>query len=247
MASARPSSARPLPPHNATNQTVHTRHAVLTALAAEVVERLDVGVEVVAPVRVGRVLLVGPLLGRGEALALVRVQLRLALVVHAVEAHDRLEEGGEGHVGLRVARGLEQGGENVAEDVLKVVDLARALVHRVEARDLDEPADLVRGEAVRVEPARELVPLRRLASVDRDAPLHELVLGRVQVRHDLLRHLRQVPPRDQVVRLQEDLAQPALVLGVVGCVGGGQGWVGGAERKPFTRRRARAPGRRGCT
>ena len=55
-------------------------------------------------------------------------------------------------------------------DVFERLNRAILFVHIVEARYLDEPADVVRVELVVHDPSRELVPLVARAPVDTDAP-----------------------------------------------------------------------------
>ena len=78
-------------------------------------------------------------------------------------------------------------------------------------------------EPVLDDPGRERVPLDGLAPVHGDAVLAELVLARLQVREDLARDLREVAPVEEVVLLDEDLAEARLRGGG----GGGAGWVVG--------------------
>ena len=69
---------------------------------------------------------------------------------------------------------LEEGAEEVVEDLLEASDEAVALVDVVEARHLDDPAHVVRVHAVLHRPTRQLVPLVRAAAVDREAQLSVL-------------------------------------------------------------------------
>mmetsp|Transcript_1918 Transcript_1918/g.6623 ORF Transcript_1918/g.6623 Transcript_1918/m.6623 type:complete len:203 (+) Transcript_1918:622-1230(+) len=143
------------------------------------------------------------------------VALGAGLIVDAVEAHHGAQEVEQHGVARRVQRHLEEGREDVVEHLAEVAELARALVHVEEARNLHQPANVGVHEAVHVEPPRKLVPLRALATVDGHAPLYELVLAHLEVVDHLLGHLGNVAPGDEVVRLEEDLAQAALACGVV--------------------------------
>ena len=60
--------------------------------------------------------------------------------------------------------------ELTLDNVLERVDRAVLLVDVVQTRHLDEPAHVVRVETVVDNPARELVPLVRVAAVDADPP-----------------------------------------------------------------------------
>ena len=75
-------------------------------------------------------------------------------------------------------------------------------------------------EPVLDDPGSERVPLDGLAAVHGHAVLAELVLARLQVGEDLARDLGEVAPVEEVVLLDEDLAEARLRCG------GGVGWVG---------------------
>ena len=85
----------------------------------------------------------------------------------------------------------------------------------VQARELDEPDDVVAEDPVVEDPRRERVPLRGAAAVDGYAVLGHLILRRLEIGDDLLRHLGQEPPSDQVILLDENLAEPGLSARVV--------------------------------
>lgn len=70
---------------------------------------------------------------------------------------------------------------------------------------LDEPDDVVGVDVVLADPGGQDVPLDALATVDGDAQLGVLVLGRLQVQEHLLRQLRQEAPVDDVVLKEEGL------------------------------------------
>ena len=55
-------------------------------------------------------------------------------------------------------------------DVFERLNRAILFVHIVEARYLDEPADVVRVELVVHDPFRELVPFVARSTIDADAP-----------------------------------------------------------------------------
>jgi hypothetical protein len=68
-------------------------------------------------------------------------------------------------------------------------------------------------EPVLDDPGSERVPLDGLAPVDGHAVLAELVLGGLQVGKDLARDLGEVAPVEEVVLLDEDLAEARLSRG----------------------------------
>lgn len=94
-------------------------------------------------------------------------------------------------------------GVHTPHDVLKRCDRAILLVHVVQARDLDQPAHVVRVELVVDDPLCELVPLVALPAVDANAPFAvltrmaqtnaqgqlsmgtHLILALLQIGHDL--------------------------------------------------------------
>lgn len=108
----------------------------------------------------------------------------------------------------RVFGDFEERPEEIHNDLLKVVHQPTAFVHIEQSRDLDQPTDVVREQLVIHNPGRQFVPLVNGFAVDRDTPLHHLVLARLQIRNDFLRNLSEIPPVDEVVRLQEDSSQP---------------------------------------
>jgi hypothetical protein len=65
----------------------------------------------------------------------------LAFVVDAIDADHLLKELVEGGVGRRIAGDLEQGSEDVAEQVLERLQVGRGRLPEdlVQSRDLDEP------------------------------------------------------------------------------------------------------------
>jgi hypothetical protein len=65
------------------------------------------------------------------------------------------------------------------------------------------------------DPLRQLVPVVHGPAVDRKPPLAVLVFALLKVVHDLMRQLGKVPAVDEVVRLQEDLAESALADRIV--------------------------------
>jgi hypothetical protein len=117
-----------------------------------------------------------------------------------------------------VLRDLEEGLEDVLDDILEVVDQAAGFEHLVQARHLNEPADVVRDELVVHDPLGELVPLVGLAAVDGHTPLRVLVLGLLEVGDELGRELGEVLALEEVVGLEEDLPQTRRPGGVVAVV-----------------------------
>ena len=174
--------------------------------AAQLVEHMQVGVEVVAVVRVVRILL-GPLLrvhgghlGRGQG------ALCLGLVVDAIKANDLLQEEMELRVRVRVDCHLEKGRKEVVEHLGERAQQTVGLVHAVEPRHLrmihrlrdergkvrsaakatqggprdkghlDEPSIVRRVQPMVDDPRRKLIPLGALATIDGDPVLGLLIL-----------------------------------------------------------------------
>ena len=176
---------------------------------AQLVQHADVGVHIVHPVRVGRVVWV-PIVVRSRQTGGQQRVLRQRLVVHAVEAHHGFQEVVQRRVGGGVQRVLEQRLKDVAQHVSKAGNLVGGAINVVDARHLHQPAHVIVGEAVRVEPLRQSSPLCGLAAIDRHPPLHHSVLVLLQLRDHFLGDFSQVPAIQCVVRLQEDLPQQSL-------------------------------------
>mmetsp|Transcript_20800 Transcript_20800/g.79762 ORF Transcript_20800/g.79762 Transcript_20800/m.79762 type:complete len:223 (-) Transcript_20800:907-1575(-) len=181
----------------------------------EGIEPAQVAVHVVHLVREGRVLTGRPV-GRARD-ALLNEPLRLALVVNTVKGDDVLQELCQLGVGVGPQCRLEERRKDVVDEVVEAVHSLRAclLVDGEEARRLDHPAHVGREELVVQEPAGQLVPLARRAAVDAYAVLCQLVLESLELVEDLARELGEVLAVDVVVRLEEDLSEPALAAGVV--------------------------------
>ncbi len=94
---------------------------VHVALATQVVQREQVRVRVVQVVDVGRVLVRGPVL-RQRGLHVEHVALGLGLVVHRVKARHVIQELVQVRVRARVHRHLEQGHEDVVQDLAEALD-----------------------------------------------------------------------------------------------------------------------------
>mmetsp|Transcript_16122 Transcript_16122/g.27215 ORF Transcript_16122/g.27215 Transcript_16122/m.27215 type:complete len:264 (-) Transcript_16122:200-991(-) len=105
--------------------------------------------------------------------------------------------------------------EYISKHLSERANLSATPVDVVQTRNLDQPTDVFVGQSVHVEPSRQTGPLRSLAAVDRDAPLHECVLAGIEIRNDLLGDLRQVAAANDVFGLEEYFAQSALARGVV--------------------------------
>nr|GFD54503.1 hypothetical protein [Tanacetum cinerariifolium] len=90
---------------------------------------------------------------------------------------------------LRVFGDLEQGLEEVADHLLKVMHKPGSLVHVEETGNLDEPSDVGREQLVVDDPCGKLVPFVEITTVDGNAPLNELVLAGLQIGDDLLCNL----------------------------------------------------------
>ncbi len=93
---------------------------VHVALATQVVQREQVGVRVVEVVDVGRILVGGPVLGQ-RGLHVEHVALGLGLVVHRVEARHVVQELVQVGMRARVHGHLEQGHEDVVQDLAEVL------------------------------------------------------------------------------------------------------------------------------
>jgi hypothetical protein len=180
---------------------------------AEAVEGGHVGKHVVDVVTVGRVH--GGVPDTGVRVLLVDATLSLRLIIDRVETNDSLKE----DVKVRVARGvlgdLEQGLEDVLDDLLKVLDRLGGLVDVVQTRDLDQPTDVRREQLVVDHPVGQLVPLVLGTTIDRDTVLGHLVLALLQIRDDFSGNVSKVASLNLVVRLHKDLTETGLADRVV--------------------------------
>lgn len=110
---------------------------------------------------------------------------------------------------------LEQRPEEVVEDLREAAHQFVAFVDVKQPGDLDQPAHVVGVDVVVDGPLGQLVPLCRGPAVDGQPQLQVLVLGLLEVVHDLLDELSEELAPDVVVGLHEHLAQPRLADGVV--------------------------------
>jgi hypothetical protein len=85
----------------------------------------------------------------------------------------------------------------------------------VQARHLHQPAHVIGEEVVVAHPRCELGPLIAFAAINRHAVLCEDVLAVLELFHQLVRHLREIAALDEIVGLEEYLAQSRLADGIV--------------------------------
>ena len=114
------------------------------------------------------------------------IALGLRLVVHTIEAGDLLQHEVKLRVRARINRNLEEGHEDVLEELAEGGQHALALVHAVQPWDLYNPPVVRRVEPVVDDPLGELVPFDLLAPVDGYPILGLLVFGEGEVVEELL-------------------------------------------------------------
>mmetsp|Transcript_1039 Transcript_1039/g.3140 ORF Transcript_1039/g.3140 Transcript_1039/m.3140 type:complete len:329 (-) Transcript_1039:1783-2769(-) len=180
---------------------------------AQLIQREQVRIHVVCVVGIRRVVLDVPLGRRGHVLG--GAALGLAFVVDQVKPADVLQEDVQHGMRLRIDCRLKHWQEDVVQELLEVFQDTLSLVHVVQTRDLDHPQVVVRIEPVLHDPRRQRVPFHRLPAVYGNPVLGELVFGALQVVEHLLGQLGQEPPADDVLLLDEYLAQPRLPERVV--------------------------------
>mmetsp|Transcript_34801 Transcript_34801/g.75874 ORF Transcript_34801/g.75874 Transcript_34801/m.75874 type:complete len:250 (+) Transcript_34801:573-1322(+) len=186
---------------------------VQTSMPPQSVERSDVGIHVVHPVRIRWIRLVVPLV---SLRVLLESALRaLGLVVHRVEADNLLQHEKDIGMPCRIHRRLEERTKDVVYEHPEVADCADLAEDRVESRDLNQPSDLLTLDVILSEPEGELGPLVGLSAVDRYAPLRLDVVRLLVRSHDVLCEFGQETAFDVVVRLEEDLSHPGIAEGVV--------------------------------
>lgn len=145
------------------------------SLSAPRIERGHISKQVVNPVAIWGVLFRIPLPGHWELFE--KTTLDLALVVHAIEPNDSLEEDVKITMALGVPGYLEKGLEDILDNLLERLHQFRGLEDVIEAGDLDQPSDIVGEKLIVHHPCGEPVPFIQGSPIDGNPPLYHLILA----------------------------------------------------------------------
>ena len=173
------------------------------AARPKLVERSDVGEEIVQIVIVRRIIRCRPLAWQDRPERAVDRRL----IVDGVKSADVLEEVVDRRVLTRVEARLPQRFEDVLQKLVERGDDVVASEHAVDARDLNDPLVVARGHAVRVEPPRELPPLILVDAIDRQPILRVGCLIRLVAVEAHVDELREVAAIHVVLCLEQQRAE----------------------------------------
>lgn len=115
----------------------------------------------------------------------------------------------------RISCDFKQRLEHILDDLLKSIHQTAGFVDVIEARDLNQPANVVGKELVIHDPRCKLIPFIYRLAVDRYAPLHHLIFAGLQVGDHFFGNLSQVASMDEIVRLKKDCSEARLADRVV--------------------------------
>lgn len=100
-------------------------------------------------------------------------------------------------------------------DLFEILDSPVRLINLIQSRDLNEPSDIMTEQSIIDDPRRQFIPLLSAASIDTNPILCHLILALFQICHELPRDFGEVSTGNQVIGLEEDLAQARFADRVV--------------------------------
>jgi hypothetical protein len=177
-------------------------------LLPPIVQGHQIRVEVVDPIAIRWVLLGIPDFWYWELFE--ESTLNFTFIVDAIKTNHSLEEDVQLWVAGWVFGDFKEWLENVFHHLFKRIHQATSFVDVVKARDLDQPAHVVRKKLVVNYPGGKLIPLIYRFTIDGDTPLNHLILARFKIRNDFLRYLGEVTAVDEVICLEENCPETRL-------------------------------------